>query len=304
MEGNKAVYEVIKNRIIERLKSAKENGEVFRWVRGWEYDYTGNAYTGRRYKGINALFLDGKYITYKQLKEFAAKHPETKFVIPKGAKQETVYFYKFESIAEEIETDEGKVLQAKTIPLIRFYKVFHIDQIENLAPFFASDVYEHNLTAEMQKAEGIIKDFCGRTNLTFEVKTGGSKCCYSPKTHKVTVPKISQFKSAPEYYASVFHEMVHSTAVALGRDISGGFGSDSYSQEELVAEIGSQMIMSRLNMEIPEVFENSVAYIDGWLNAISSKDIYFVASACSKAQKACDLILNELFVANSSDEAA
>ena len=301
--GNKAIYEVIKNRVIERLTEAKKNGEVFHWVKSWQGKCC-NAVTGREYRGINKLLLDGQYITYRQLKELAIKHPEKKFIIPKGTKQDTIYFYKFDRIAEEVETENGQEIQSKVVPLIRFYRAFNIDDIEGLPQMFEKDTVKPVLSEEMEKANAIIKDYCERSNLVFEEKTGGNKCCYYPKAHKVTVPKISQFKSEYEYYSSVFHELAHSTGKALGRDMSGDFGSESYSQEELIAELTSAMIMGRLGIEVPDSFENSVAYIDGWLSKIKESDVYFVASACTKAQKCCDLILNEVYVPEESSEEA
>lgn len=292
--GNKAVYEIITQKIIERLTQAKENGEVFKWVKGWDASFTGNAITGHHYRGINALFLDGQYITYKQLQDFSAKHKDVDFVLQKGTKQSTVYFYKFQEIEEEVSTEKGVEQVKKIIPIIKFYNVYNIEQIENLSPFFIK-TYTHDLTSEMQEAEKVIMDFCNRTGLMLDVNKNGKRCYYSPKEHKVSVPDISHFASAYEYYSAVFHELVHSTGKALGRDMGKGFGTETYSFEELIAEIGSSMIMSRLNMERTNVFENSVAYIDGWLDCIKGQDIYFVSSAANKAQKACDLILNEMF---------
>ena len=70
-----------------------------------------------------------------------------------------------------------------------------------------------------------------------------------------------------------------------------GFGSSSYSKEELTAEITACMTLSAIGLEVQEVFENSVAYIKGWSKKLK-EDKKFIVQASSQAQKATDLILN------------
>lgn len=74
------------------------------------------------------------------------------------------------------------------------------------------------------------------------------------------------------------------------------FGSEPYSHEELVAEIGSCYLQSHVGIE--EQFEQSVAYIQGWLKVLKGNK-RFIFSASADAQKAVDYILN----VNSIDEA-
>ena len=68
------------------------------------------------------------------------------------------------------------------------------------------------------------------------------------------------------------------------------FGSETYSKEELVAEIGSATILSALEIETKRTFTNSVAYIQNWLNVLKN-DNRFIVSASSQAEKAVDYIL-------------
>lgn len=50
-------------------------------------------------------------------------------------------------------------------------------------------------------------------------------------------------------------------------------------------------------MEQEDCFDNSLAYIQGWLKYIKDNqdDIYLISSACNKAQKAVDYILDEMY---------
>ena len=171
MASNK-IYEIINEKIKSRLEDALTNGTKFNWVKGWSGTPTGNAimFLDKKrfipYRGINSLLLDGLYITYKQLVEFQSKHPEEKFEIPKGTKQDTVYFYKF---TEKSEEKDGKKT-TKTIPLMRFYNVFSINDITNLEKYFTQEKYEHTLTDTLLKADNIISDYCNRENVRFMIK--------------------------------------------------------------------------------------------------------------------------------------
>lgn len=294
--ANTRIYEIINAKIKERLQVALVTGEKFHWVKSWQGIPTGNAIAWQSknfipYRGINALLLDGLYITFKQLCEFQGKHPETNFTIKKGTKKDTVYFYKFNEKFEEVEEDGEKKMVKKTIPLIRFYDVFSINNIENLPDYFKIELKEHEYTDAMLKADEVIRSYCERDNVTYNEVEGSDRCFYRPSEHSVTVPLKGQFTSAYEAYASIFHELAHSTMKTLNRDSAGFFGDEKYSKEELIAEITSSMIMAVLGIEDDRTFDNSVAYLQGWLSKLDSADLNFITSAANAAQKACDLIL-------------
>ena len=70
------------------------------------------------------------------------------------------------------------------------------------------------------------------------------------------------------------------------------FGSETYSKEELVAEIGSACILNMLGIETETSFRNSAAYIQGWLKALKS-DKRMIVSAASQSEKAVRFIKGE-----------
>lgn len=117
----------------------------------------------------------------------------------------------------------------------------------------------------------------------------------------IHLPLFEQFTVANEYYSTSFHESVHSTMKESrcnrAEDRKGklvAFGSNEYSKEELVAEIGSANIMNILGIETSKSFRNSNAYIQGWLSKLRN-DVKFIVSASSKAEKAVTFILGESF---------
>ena len=106
------------------------------------------------------------------------------------------------------------------------------------------------------------------------------------------MPIPEQFRNSEEYYSTLFHELTHSTGhpSRLNR-INGNvhFGDENYSEEELVAEIGSASILSSLGVETEGSFTNSAAYIANWLTALKN-DKRMIVKAAGKAEKAVRLI--------------
>ena len=71
------------------------------------------------------------------------------------------------------------------------------------------------------------------------------------------------------------------------------FGSETYSREELVAEIGSACILNSLGISTEETMMNSSAYIQGWLSALN-RDKRIVVFASSQAEKAVRYIMGDM----------
>ena len=110
------------------------------------------------------------------------------------------------------------------------------------------------------------------------------------------MPSIGLFRSSEEYYSTFFHELTHSTGHAnrIGRDgfeSAQSFGSESYSREELVAEMGAAMLCGVTGIE-NRTIENSAAYLRTWIERLKS-DSRLIVTAASAAQKAADYILGK-----------
>ena len=105
---------------------------------------------------------------------------------------------------------------------------------------------------------------------------------------------VAQFKNTPEYYSTAFHELSHSTGHHSRLDRlskTAFFGSEAYSKEELIAELGASALVSHCGLETSSSFRNNAAYIQSWLQALRN-DKRMIVSASSKAEKAVGLILN------------
>ena len=117
---------------------------------------------------------------------------------------------------------------------------------------------------------------------------------YRPSTDEIHLPLREQFPQIAEYYSTAFHEATHSTGHKSRLDRLSSpawFGSENYSKEELVAEMGAAILMNELGIETNGSFKNSAAYIQSWLHALRD-DNKMIVSAAGKAEKAVKLILN------------
>ena len=283
---SKKVYEIVNQKIKDRLEEALKNNKKFYWVKPWNGGPTPmNFISQKSYRGINLLLLDtGEYITFKQIKELQKKDSSIK--IKKGSKQETIYYFNF---MEKEDDETGKV---KNIPFLRFYKVYNINDVEGLKSNHNYEEITHTKTEDMEKADKIIEDFCKRDNLKIEVVKGGNKACYIPSLHAIRIPDKGQFKSIYEYYSTVLHELGHATSKTLKRELGSSFGSEKYAFEELVAEISSQILLAEMRIIDDNASTNSIAYLQGWLERLGKENIYYIVKASNQATKACDFILN------------
>ena len=99
---------------------------------------------------------------------------------------------------------------------------------------------------------------------------------FSPSLDRIQIPDQGRFVVTPgggspeEAFESVFlHECGHATATIPGceRDLSRAwYGGPIYAQEEVVAELTSQLVMRRLG-KLSKVSPASVTYLLGWLSA-------------------------------------
>ena len=72
-----------------------------------------------------------------------------------------------------------------------------------------------------------------------------------------------------------------------------GFMNDGRQvKEELVAELGASFLVNHAGLETPESFNNSAAYLNGWLSALK-KDKRLIVSAAGAAEKAARMFLGK-----------
>lgn len=245
-----------------------------------------NFETNRPYRGLNVFLLSAAayvrgfkspcWLTFRQIKARGG-------FVRKGEKATVVIFWK------QIEVEDDEDGQRKTVPVLRYYHVFNLDQTEGIplpeTPPEASITF--NPIAE---AERIIRDYEGKPTIIHE----GSQPYYELGTDKIVMPAPERFTPREEYYATLFHELIHSTGhhERLNRTLE----QDSerprtpvYAREELIAEMGAAFLCGQAHIA-PAVLQNQAAYIDGWLRLIW-QDHKLLFTAASAAQKAADWVL-------------
>jgi len=267
------VYEIITEKIIKKL----EEGTV-PWCKPW--NSTGQAVnwkTQKPYRGINAFMLDpGEYATFKQIQDAGGK-------VKKGAKGHIIVFWKW------LEVEDEETGEKKTIPFLRYYKGFEINtQVEGLQSKRKDEQYDHD---PIEAAEKIIEGYQDGPPVTF----APGKAFYRPTTDMISVPALSDYHKPEEFYSTIFHEMVHSTGHHSRLNRKGvakqaaAFGSETYSKEELIAEMGAAMLCGVAGIDNSTI-DNSAAYINGWLRKIKKADKKLVVHAAGAAQRAADYI--------------
>jgi antirestriction protein ArdC len=275
------VYQIVTDRIIEELKK-----EYIPWQKPWmSMRLQSGAYnriTKRPYSILNQLLLqhEGEYATIRQWNQLGGK-------IKKGSKAEIVVFWKLQEFQEEKENGE---VEEKKVPLLRYYRVFHISAVDGVTPLSRPEPEE---VLGIEAGDKVIREYADREHVLIREEYT-DEAYYSPSRDQIVIPGKQQYKDIHEFYSTAFHEMVHSTGhkTRLDRDMSQNiFGSEGYSKEELIAEIGSAMLMCTVGIDTKQSFRNSAAYIQGWLRQIQ-QDERLVVSAAGKAEKAVKYILN------------
>lgn len=283
------VHEIVTDKILNAL----DNG-IIPWRRPWKKIGIRpcNAETGRAYGGANAFILGlnpytiQAYLTFNQIKKHNLKIKEGQ-----EKKHSMVCYFK---MLENTDAN-GNVTK---FPMLRYFLVWNVEQLDGDIPLHAT------LKAKIQAATNSIHNPIAEANeiLNNYVDRGphiehklSDIACYWVAHDKITMPDSSQFTSIEEYYATLYHEMIHSTGAKtrLARKEvmeMDHFGSHAYSSEEFVAELGAAFLCAEVGIS-NAVIDNQIAYIQTWQNRLKADPKLFFSCA-SKAQKAVDFILN------------
>ena len=190
------VYQMVTDRIIAEL----EKGSI-PWKRPWTGVNTGayNRISNKPYSLLNQILLgrDGEWATFKQWTDLGGH-------IRKGEKSSFVVFWKIQPY-EDINADGEKVV--KQIPLLRYYNVFHISQVDGVEPKSKPELKE---VEPIEAVETIKESYKEREHIQI-IETVTNKAFYSPALDYINVPCKEQYQNANEFYSTLFHEMVHST---------------------------------------------------------------------------------------------
>ena len=278
---NRDIYQAITERFIEQLK----RGTV-PWQKPWLA--VQNIVSRKPYRGINSLLLGSAefqspfWLTFKQSLDLGGH-------VKKGEKSTPVIYYKILEKRDEA----GKIVlredgRPARIPFVRWANVFNLDQTEGIqTPAITAS---ENVTQPQEKAAAIVENarLC-------PIHHAGFAACYLPQDDVIRIPAPSIFRSREDYYHTLYHEMIHASGHMSRLNREGvtqhtRFGSERYSKEELIGELGAAFLSNDAGILDSVRFENSAAYLGSWINKLEN-DPRFIVSAASQAQRASDFIM-------------
>jgi len=272
------IYEMVNTQIIDLL----EAGTV-PWHKPWSGgDSPKNLISKKPYRGLNIMLLGSRpfaspyWLTFNQAKKI-------KGAVNKGEKSTVVIFWKF------LEVIDDKTGKPKTIPMLRYYRVFNVEQCTIPEGKIPESVIVENEIESIDMCEEIVNAYDGP-----EIEYKAQQAFYSPTPDIINMPRKETFESSEEFYSVLFHEMVHSTGHVSRLDRikdHAAFRSAEYSKEELVAEYGAAYLCAITGIENSTI-DNSASYIQNWLTALKN-DKRLLVTACGAAQRAIDYITNE-----------
>jgi antirestriction protein ArdC len=279
----KDIHAVITERFIEQLRSG-----CVPWQRPWRS--VQNIVSRKTYRGINSLTLGSCpfgspfWMTFRQAHDLGG-------YIRKGEKSSPVIFWKFQ---EKRDPNGNLVFTAKGkpsyIPFIRWSNLFNLDQTEGVtAPDLP--VAPETMPA-LARAEALVQ----QANLC-PIRTEGFAAAYSPRDDIIRMPSCGIFRSSEDYHHTLFHEMTHATGHGSRLDREGvtnpiKFGSERYSKEELIAELGAAFLSNEAGILDQVRFDNSAAYLESWIKNLKD-DPSLIVSAASQAQHGFDWVTGQ-----------
>ncbi len=288
----------IYSRFTELIVDKLEEG-IIPWRQPWhDMGLPANYLTKKPYKGINLWVLLSMnhqypyYLTYKQAQELGGQ-------VRKGAKSIPICYWN--TTFRDKET--GKAVpesQVGAYPLdklrrsgfLKEFRVFPIEQIDGIDWEFP-DVPQTDGLPVLERCRQVYNEMLNPPELVH----GGTEAFYRTDLDRITLPERRLFESGEAYYGVLFHELVHASGheSRLGRvgvTSPQAFGSDTYSREELIAEMGAGYLNNYTGILNGQLLDNSAAYIQFWLERLRN-DSHLLIEAAGSAQKAVDHILME-----------
>jgi len=282
-----------------------------------------NYKTGSQYKNGNFIFLlfasmfSGfstlQFMTFKQGLSLG-------YMVNKGSEGLPVYYYSFsfykmvngqrknlpESPYNTWTTAQLNVAKITKLPFIKIHHVFNVAQFSNIQTGEnLLKVINKSLLDEIGEKGNInsnperILEGCEKILSSWECKInlvpGSERCFYDPLNDFIQLTDRPQFKNNEYFYATMMHEVTHSTEheSRTGRlqkfDESFKNRKQAYAIEELVAEISSAFIMASNNFAPEQQKNNSAVYLQGWKESLKEDD-KLAFKVCGEAYKAISYI--------------
>lgn len=281
------VYEMVTEQIVAQL----EQGTVA-WRKPWRSGVgvgPTNLVSNKAYRGINVFLLAVQpyaspyWLTFNQMTTLGGNLKKINGADEKGTGQKSTLVVFWQMLRVRDGEDQ------KLIPMLRYYRVFNLDQTENVHIPKGRVTDEKNEEVEFDAITAAEAIVAGYQNPP-KISENQPAAWYRADIDLINLPKRELFETPDEFYTTLFHELGHSTGEKnrLDRLAPTYFGSHEYGREELVAEMTAAFLSAEAGIESTQ--DNSAAYLASWITTIR-EDTKAVVVAAGKAQKAADLIL-------------
>jgi len=279
-------------RVTDRIVADLEAG-VRPWFKPWSASHAAGRITrplrhnGTPYSGINVLllwseavargFANPLWMTFRQALALGGH-------VRKGETGSLVVYA--DRITKTEASENGEDIE-RSIPFLKAYTVFNVEQIDALPALYTAG--QTPLTLDPVARIASAEAFFAATRAT--IRHGGNRAYYAVEPDYVQMPPFESFRDAESYYATLAHEVTHWTRhpSRLDRDFGRKrYGDEGYAREELVAELGSAFLSADLGLT-PEPRPDHASYIASWLQVLKD-DKRFIFSASAHAQRAADFL--------------
>ena len=258
------------------------------WKKPWMENtkFPHNAATNNWYQGINLInlmiakykynFSSPVWGTFKQWYSIGCP-------VKLGEKSVTKSVYYSHNTGLDRDGNETSYVFMKVVP------VFNADQVENYVP-------KEDVTENKFNDYPFVEQFVANTQAKLILDS--SYPAYNPMADRIEMPAKERFKDSEtataeqHYYSTLLHELVHWTGHKdrCDRELT-VIRNEEYAKEELVAEFGSAMLCSLLNVTSTPLPDHA-HYLNHWKQLIKNNK-QVLRKAISDASKAITFLDNQ-----------
>lgn len=243
-----------------------------------------NRSTGKAYRGVNLFLLTAfgsgtnEYVTYRQAEKLGGK-------VRKGEHGLPIVWYTMWNRTKKCPSSPGVDEESDEIcPYLKSSTVFEVGQCDGLTR--KRETVMNRDAVPLDQVDAWFQAFCQATQLRLE--HGLQNAGYSRARHVIRIRDITEYRDESSYYQTLFHESVHSTMDCMHRPRFTKWGDHRYSEEEIVAEMGSLFLCHHFGIEKQE--ENSAAYLESWGKNLNKNPLWLF-HGIKKAEQAVDYML-------------
>lgn len=242
-------------------------------IRPWERRWTNRRYYNPRAvwiskrghaikiisKPIDIRIADNEFDTAYHM---ALYHYRTNYWVTQSELDRIDYDYRY---IEGIEMYNTRMMQQRSINYSMIDTYYNIDQIPQLA--CNVDTMFANRTGYPTDPIKPIDDVIDRVaEINQLMILYGTNCPhYNGANPHIVVPAIDQYKSAYQYYSTIFHEIGHHYDGMIGSRCSDLNAKCRYAYDEVVAECFANIVCNKLSIANDQINNDSVSYINAYV---------------------------------------